>query len=143
MKLYLDMCVWKRPFDDQSNDRIWIESQAIMRIFELAHVGDMEIFISMALVLENDRNPKAWRKNRVATLMTSFGRPTPLTEAVLVRAFEIRGLGFMDMDALHLAFAENLKATYFVTCDDMILKRQGILKAKTINPVDLLKEHAK
>jgi len=35
MRLYLDMCVWKRPFDDQSDDRNWIESQAIMRIFDL------------------------------------------------------------------------------------------------------------
>ena len=143
MKLYLDMCVWKRPFDDQSNDRIWIESQAIMRILDLAHIGDMEIFISMALVLENDRNPKAWRKNRVATLMTSFGRSAPLTEAVLVRALDIRGLGFMDMDALHLAFAENLKLDYFVTCDDAILGQQDSVKIAIINPVVLLKEHAK
>jgi hypothetical protein len=143
MKLYLDMCVWKRPFDDQSNDRIWIESQAIMRIFDLTHVGDMQIFISMALVLENERNPKAWRKHRVATLMTSFGRPMPLTEAVLVRALDIRGLGFMDMDALHLAFAENLKLDYFVTCDDAILGKQDSVKIAIINPVDLLKEHAK
>ena len=94
MRLYLDMCVWKRPFDDQSNDRIWIESQAIMRIFDLVHVGDMQIFISMALVLENDRNPKAWRKHRVATLMASFGRPIPLTEVILVRAFDIPWFGF-------------------------------------------------
>jgi len=143
IKLYLDMCVWKRPFDDQSNDRIWIESQAIMRIFDLAHVGDMQIFISMALVIENERNPKAWRKHRVATLMTSFGRPMPLTEAVLVRALDIRGLGFMDMDALHLAFAENLKLDYFVTCDDAILGQQDSVKIAIINPVDLLKEHAK
>jgi hypothetical protein len=75
--------------------------------------------------------------------MASFGRPMPLTDAILLRAYDIRGLGFMDMDALHLAFAEDLKANYFVTTDDMILKRQGTVKTKIINPVDLLKEHAK
>lgn len=143
VKLYLDMCVWKRPFDDQSNDRIWIESQAVMRIFDLANVGEMRIFTSMALALENERNPKVWRKHRVAALMTSFGRPMPLTEAVLVKAFDIRRLGFMDMDALHLAFAENLKLNYFVTCDDAILGQQDRVKIAVINPVDLLKEHAK
>ena len=143
MKLYVDMCVWKRPFDDQSDDRIWIESQAAIRIFDLAHSGDIQVFVSMALTLENDRNPKAWRRHRVATLMASFGRPMPLTDAILLRAYDIRGLGFMDMDALHLAFAEDLKANYFVTTDDMILKRQGTVKTKIINPVDLLKEHAK
>jgi len=75
--------------------------------------------------------------------MASFGRPTPLTDIILARAFDLRALGFMDMDALHLAFAENLKATYFVTTDDMILKRQDTVKTKIINPVNLLKEHAK
>lgn len=143
MKIYLDMCVWKRPFDDQANDRIWIESQAAMRIFDLANTCEIRIFTSMALVLENERNPKAWRKHRVAALMTSFGRPVPLTETVLVRAFDIRSLDFMDMDALHLAFAENLKLDYFVTCDDAILGRQDGVKIAIINPVDLLKEHAK
>lgn len=137
------MCVWKRPFDDQSDDCIWIESQAVIRILDLANAGDLQILVSMALTLENDRNPKAWRRHRVATLMASFGRPMPLTDAVLLRAYDIRGMGLMDMDALHLAFAENLKATYFVTCDDMILKRQNSIKTKIINPVDLLKEHAK
>ena len=43
------------------------------------------------------------------------------------------------MDALHLAFAENLKATCFVTCDDAILGRKGAVKITIINPVDLLK----
>lgn len=75
--------------------------------------------------------------------MAAFGRPTPLTDAVLLRAYAIRGMGLMDMDALHLAFAENLKATYFVTCDDIILKQQCSIKTKIINPVDLLKEPAK
>jgi len=56
---------------------------------------------------------------------------------------DIRGLGFMDMDALHLAFAENLKLNYFVTCDDAILGRQGSVKIAIINPVDLLKEYKK
>jgi predicted nucleic acid-binding protein len=143
MKLYLDMCVWKRPFDDQSDDRIWIESQAVIRIFNLAYSGDIQIFVSMALTLENDHNPKAWRRYRVAALMASFGRPMPLTNAILRRAYDIRALGFMDMDALHLAFAEHFKATYFVTTDDMIFKRQGTVKTKIINPVDLLKEHIK
>lgn len=47
------------------------------------------------------------------------------------------------MDALHLAFAENLKLNYFVTCDDAILGRQGSVKIAIINPVDLLKEYKK
>ena len=139
MKLYLDMCVWKRPFDDQSDDRIWIESHAVKRILDLAHTGEARIFVSMALMLENERNPKAWRKHRVAALMASFGRPAPLTAVILARAFAIRKKGFSDMDALHLSFAENLKATCFVTCDDAILGRKGAVKITIINPVDLLK----
>ncbi|MDF2439948.1 MAG: hypothetical protein JWN98_932 [Abditibacteriota bacterium] len=36
MKIYLDVCCLKRPFDDQGQDRIHLESEAVLLI--LAHV---------------------------------------------------------------------------------------------------------
>ena len=34
VRVYLDMCALKRPFDDQSDSRVWIESQAIITDFK-------------------------------------------------------------------------------------------------------------
>ena len=34
----------------------------------------------------------------------------------------MRELGFSDIDALHIALAEKVRADYFITCDDEIIK---------------------
>ena len=52
------------------------------------------------------------------------------------RAQEIEVLGIKSLDALHLACAERLKADYFVTCDDkMIRKYTGTVAV--VSPVEL------
>jgi predicted nucleic acid-binding protein len=51
------------------------------------------------------------------------------------RAQEIEAAGIKGLDALHLACAERLKAGYFVTCDDRII-RKYTGKAIAINPVE-------
>ena len=45
-------------------------------------------------------------------------------------------LGIKGLDALHLACAERLKAGYFVTCDDRII-RKYTGKVVVVNPVEL------
>ncbi len=46
------------------------------------------------------------------------------------------------MDALHLAFAEHLKADYFVTVDDEILARSQRIRlpVKLLDVVEVVKE---
>ena len=59
-----------------------------------------------------------------------------LNDKLANRAQEIEELGMKGIDALHLACAERLKADYFVTCDDrMIRKYTGTVVV--INPVEL------
>ena len=60
-----------------------------------------------------------------------------LNDRLVRRAQEIEALGIKSIDALHLACAERLKADYFVTCDDrMIRKYTGTVVV--INPVELI-----
>jgi predicted nucleic acid-binding protein len=123
MKMYLDMCALKRPFDDQTQGRILIETLAVTRILDAASAGTLVLCHSAALEFENRQNPNVQRRERVAKLLEWIGRPESATAQVLARASEIVPLGFRDMDALHVAFAEQLKADYFVTVDDEILAR--------------------
>ena len=59
-----------------------------------------------------------------------------LNDNLAKRAQEIEVLGIKGVDALHLACAERLKANYFVTCDDrMIRKYTGTIVV--VNPVEL------
>ena len=64
MRVYLDMCCLKRPFDDQSQPRIHLESEAVLAILS-AHAELVEFVHSSALDLENNQNPLPTRADRV------------------------------------------------------------------------------
>ena len=128
MKVYLDLCALKRPFDDQRQGRILIETAAVTRILEAATSGILTLCNSTALTAENRRNPNQQRRARVETLLEWIGKPTPATPAVLRRGEALVRQGFRDMDALHLSFAEALRAEWFVTVDDQILARATSVK---------------
>ncbi len=142
MRVYLDMCALKRPFDDQTQGRILVEATAVTQILDGAGAGVLTLCNSAALVAENRRNPNRQRRERVSALLASIGPPELATPKIFTRAEDLIQQGFHDMDALHLAFAENLKADYFVTVDDEILERGGKTKlgVKVVDVIDLLKE---
>jgi hypothetical protein len=138
MRVYLDMCALKRPFDDQTQGRILIETTAVIRILDAAHARLVTLCNSAALVAENRRNPKKRRRERVQALLTTVGPPATASRATFDRAGELVRLGFRDMDALHLAFAEELRVDYFITVDDDLLNRSrrarlGVVVADVID----------
>ncbi len=69
MKLYLDMCCLKRPFDDQSDARIQLETLAVESILQLCRDGAHELIVSDTLRFENERNPNAERQAFAQTLL--------------------------------------------------------------------------
>lgn len=57
MKVYLDLCCLKRPFDDQSQSRIAVETAAVLANLKLCTEGRLEPLRSTAHDLENSRTP--------------------------------------------------------------------------------------
>ena len=53
IKLYLDICVYNRPFDNQHQERIAVEISAFIYILEKVEKGEYELVLSEALVYEN------------------------------------------------------------------------------------------
>ena len=66
------------------------------------------------------------------------------SDSSIKRAREIINLGFREMDSLHISLAEEVKADYFVTCDDGIVrkakKHQERLKVKICSILECLEE---
>lgn len=121
--LYLDVCCFKRPFDDAGLDRIRREAEAVAELLDRVVAGAFALVRSPAHDFENERNPREDR--RLATrlwLETATTRVTS-TAATVARARAIETLGFDPLDALHLAFAEQAAARWFVTTDDRLLRR--------------------
>jgi hypothetical protein len=65
MKIYLDNCCFNRPFDDQSQIRIRLETEAKLEIQEEIQKGHVELIWSYILDYENSRNPFQERKDRI------------------------------------------------------------------------------
>jgi predicted nucleic acid-binding protein len=136
MNIYLDTSALNRIFDDQSQPRIFLESSAMLLIFGLIENRIFSILSSDVLVYENSRNPYVERQIFVTSVLRKASVIQTLNHRLAKRAQDIEMLGIKGLDALHLACAERLKADYFVTCDDrMIRKYTGTIDV--VNPIEL------
>lgn len=67
MKLYLDLCVYNRPFDYQGHDRVALETSIFTYILEKIETGAYILVASDALTYENNKNPDSLKSSRIAT----------------------------------------------------------------------------
>jgi predicted nucleic acid-binding protein len=140
MKLYLDVCCLNRPFDDQSQNRVRLEAEAVLSILELAESGELEIIGSDIIDDELSEMPDNERREKVELLLTLASSQIALTLAIEQRAVELQKQNISPSDALHLASAESAQADYFLTTDDDLLRRakRANLKVKVENPAKWL-----
>jgi predicted nucleic acid-binding protein len=136
------MCAFKRPFDDARSERVRREAEAVARIFEKAETGRIQLVVSPAHRFENDRNPREDRRLATALWLQKAGRSVDVTPAVEDRARLLRSLGFGPLDALHLAFAEDAQARWFVTTDDRLIRKaleqRDHMQIEVVRPDQLL-----
>ena len=139
MRIYLDNCALNRPFDDQSQIRIRLESEAKLYVQGKIKEKEIELVWSYILDLENDQNPfeekrqaiKKWRK--FATIDIEE------TANLLERASKFVIYGIKAKDALHASSAIEGKADYFITTDDRLLKKLSVIgEIKAVNPVNIV-----
>jgi hypothetical protein len=143
MKIYLNVSCLNRPFDNQTQPRIHLESAAITLIFDRFDAGLWEQVASRMSEIEVLAISDPIRRNRVLQLLPE--RIMELTPEVFRRARELVTRGLSAADAVHLSAAENLDVDAMLTCDDRFLRRATSLanqiKVPVVNPVDWLKEH--
>jgi len=120
MKLYLDLCVYNRPFDYQGQERIALETGAFIYLIEQIEKGNYTLVCSEALVYENKRNPDNLRRERISSYFKLAKYFVSLDESDFERANGLRATGFSDMDALHIASAEKGNIDFLITCDDLM-----------------------
>ena len=150
MKMYFDMNVYNRVFDDQSQMRIRFEAMAIDILFELIEKEQHILVWSFVLEYENSRNPfidRRAQKESVASLCREVVVPNMEIKAIAKSIME--KLSAKQRDALHLACAIHNKCDYFITCDDRFTRtidnNEYLLKSlmddiKLFNPIDFLRK---
>jgi len=123
MKIYLDNCCFNRPFDDQKQLRIKLETEAKLRIQEDIRSGSHQLVWSYILDYENSRNPFRERREQIARWRAYSKANIEEDEKVMDIATRVNQHGIKKMDSLHIACAIAAEADYFLTTDDEILKR--------------------
>ncbi len=137
IRIYLDTSVYNRPFDDQTQPRIGLETLAFATIMQLIEMGTLALVTSSILRLENRSNPFESRSQWVNYCLNYATHFQTVNETIQGRAQQLAELNLQTMDAFHLACAEASACDYFLTCDDRLLKRyRGPLQVK--NPVELI-----
>ena len=125
MKIYLDVCCLNRPFDDQSQDRIRLEAEAVLLILKRIQNEDWIWYSSDVVVDEIEQTPDTKRRKRVLQFHAHAHEIYQLAETDVARAKILAELGFGTMDALHLACAESCGVDYLLTTDDKLSQRAG------------------
>lgn len=142
LRIYLDTSVYNRPFDDQTQPRIWLETLAFGVIFQMVEANTVELVSSTMVEYENSRNPFSWRRRWVDRCITLAKLHQPVDAEIKRRAEELEQLGLKAVDALHTACAEAAESDYFLTCDDRIIRRYNSENLRVLNPVNFVLEIA-
>lgn len=144
MRIYLDVCCLCRPFDDHGQDKIRLESEAVLTVIDHGQANDWVLFTSDVTEAEISNIPAADKRQKVQLLFTLLNPVIAVDENIEKRAIELEKIGFKSFDALHVACAEKGKADIFLTTDEGLFKKavqnKGNLKIQVANPVIWLME---
>lgn len=141
MRLYLDNCVFNRPYDDQSQIIIRLEAEAKLEIQQHVRDGQHQLIWSYVLDFENARNPYEDRREQIGTWKRYAEFVVTESPELLQLAQQINQLGVQKVDALHVACAVTAKAAAFLTTDKNILKKAASVRSiRILDPINFLRE---
>ena len=121
MLIYLDNCSFNRPFDDQTQLKISLESQAKLFIQQGIQSGRFKLLWSYILEFENKKNPFEVRRDSIYSWKELAVSHIAQSEDILLLGESLMKRGIKMYDALHVACA------YFGGCDCLITVDKGLL----------------
>lgn len=139
MKLYLDNCCFNRPFDDQTNLKIQLETQAKLAIQKGIMLKTYKLVWSFILEYENKENPYKMRRETISRWKSIASEIIVSNEEIIIYAEDLQDIGVKPKDALHIACAVFSNCDYFLTTDKKLLNLK-LEEIKIYNPIDFIME---
>jgi predicted nucleic acid-binding protein len=136
-KIYLDNCCYNRPYDDQRQLRIELETKAKLFIQQQVIENKLVLVNSVILEYENNMNPYELRKTVISDFLQYASEYVDKSNGVTELAREFSQKGLKTKDASHLACAIYAKCDYLITTDDRFLRYKDE-RIRIISPVDFL-----
>ena len=142
MRIYLDNCVYNRPFDDLTKIKIALEADAKRYIQRLVTERKIELVYSFVSRFENSKSPYPHNQKSIEAFFVNATVYIDHTYGLAVRqrAEEIIKTGVKTKDAYHVACAVVSKSRYLITVDNRLLKypAQDIIICDPIQFLDYL-----
>ena len=141
MRIYLDNCCFNRPFDNQNQLKIQLETKAKLHIQDLIKKGMYELVWSFMLDFENGLNPYPDKKDAIQKwedIAKYYCKPSVEINQL---SKEILSLNIRKKDSLQIACAIVSNATYFITTDKGLLNKNKEVQGITIiSPQEFISE---
>lgn len=141
MRIYLDNCSYNRPYDDQSQMRIYLETEAKLHIQDMIKNNEIELVTSYMLDYENSKNRFLHKRQAISEFINaneSFYVSADKNKEALKIADKIKATGIKSADALHVACAILAESDYFITTDDRLLKYRSE-KVQIVTPGEFIR----
>lgn len=142
MRIYLDVCCLCRPLDDQNQDRIRLETEAIITILKHCQSGEWIFAASRAIDYELSNIKDMDKLKDIHKIYSLAGQRLLTDEQIEERSNFLQGQGMSIFDSLHLALAEAYKYDALLTTDDdfIAVAKKIHLTVRVENPVVWLLE---
>lgn len=140
MRIYLDNCCYNRPFDDQSQMKIYLETQAKLYIQAQIKEGIYDLVWSYILDYENGKNPYEEKRLAIAPWRTIASLYIEKeTEDIILFAEKLVLKKIKTYDALHISCAVAAHCEYYLTTDKKLLNTP-IQEIKIVSPIVFVNE---
>lgn len=142
MRIYLDMCCYNRPYDDQSQLKISLETQCKLHIQALIENKKLKLITSYMLRYECNNNPFEMRRNVIFDFISKNTYAYVGDERKMIieaKAAEIMNTGVKFKDACHVASAIYAECGYFISTDIRLLKYRSE-EIKMVTPIEFMIE---
>jgi len=124
LRVYLDNCCYNRPYDDQRQVKVALETIAIIMIQTLVRCESIELTWSYVLDYENMKNKSVEHRETIQQWASFAIADVDDSPNVRADAQCAQSTGLRTADALHVACAIDAECDYLITVDKRLLKYQ-------------------
>jgi hypothetical protein len=140
--VYMDCCCLNRPTDDQTQDKIRIETDAIIGILLKCFYGAWKLIGSDIVEYEIMKTPDLNKMDKALKLYSINKENIELNGKIETRALEVQKYGLKSLDSLHFASAEFRNIDILLTVDKDFIKNSEKINTslRVENPVNWFME---
>jgi len=138
-RIYIDICCFNRPYDDQTQLLVRMETEAKLFIQNEIKLNNYELAWSYMMDYENSVNPFDDRKASIDEWYNAAAIDIDASNEIINLANHFSLKGIKKKDSLHLACAIKAECNYFLTTDKKLLSK-NINEITILNPIDFIRK---